>query len=833
MSDDVTKKQVRSFAGYHLLRRIGASPNAELFRARHPDLVQGKRFVVKRFRSKSADLGPAIGRRCMKLRTFNHPTLPPILDHGVANGYPYVARDFLRGIDLQRLNHLLARRGDALPLELVVAVVAKITDGLARAHLASMTETGPLLVHGDASPSHIIITADGDPMIIGHETPRGSSPQVAAPASLDISVPAAILYSHLRARYINTDPQPEVADQRRRLVEALEPIVRRGLGLDAKRAYRTPGELRDALQGCLEFAHFSLDTSLLAVALERLSEVRQREDSATEVTLPLPSEVPPALTAQNRSRSHPGLATLDVGLPSGALPPNLPFTGDSSGPKDRPIPAPVDFGARRDAAERQSAQQFGKQSDKRSDKRLAHPLPRLEVQDGNETLPDEAVRMFNDLYSEILDPFDDRSAEFTFEQGANPFGFEPISEPGVVDGERSRIQQRIGNVLVDLHFCTYSDVRRALNRQGRGNVRLGEFLIMEGVINEEQLVQALAVLHDARAATAEQLAEVTPDPAVLATLPATFVAAHRILPLAIARDTMRAQLLVVDPSDYQAITEARVLLDASDVKLTIATRASIDEMIGRLYATGIRTEVSSSKATVLVVGTDEAQLRPFAHRLRAERFVVEEATTTARAKRVLDAAIPSALIVYVADPADGVQLLRAFRERPQAKRVYAALVSNNLAPLLPVAEDLQIDLVPLPLRIDYIVSKIRRSLAERQSSEELQPPSDGVSGSLENMNLLELTQVLRLGRRTALVTIQAAEGAGKFLLREGSVYHAEFRGQIGDDAFLDLCSIGAGTFAVSYSDVAGVRRTVFESTEALLIEAARRSWFSDDEVSAS
>ncbi|MBN2358024.1 MAG: hypothetical protein JXR83_01135, partial [Deltaproteobacteria bacterium] len=83
MTEDVTKKLSRIFAGYQLLRRISTSANAELYRARHPDLAQGKRFLVKRYRSKSADLGPAIGRRCMKLRAFGHPTLPPILDHGV------------------------------------------------------------------------------------------------------------------------------------------------------------------------------------------------------------------------------------------------------------------------------------------------------------------------------------------------------------------------------------------------------------------------------------------------------------------------------------------------------------------------------------------------------------------------------------------------------------------------------------------------------------------------------------------------------------------------------------------------------------------------------
>ncbi|MBN2360084.1 MAG: DUF4388 domain-containing protein, partial [Deltaproteobacteria bacterium] len=719
------------------------------------------------------------------------------------------------------LTHLLASQGDALPLELVVAVVTKTLDGLARAHLASMAESGPTLSHGDLSPAHILITVDGDPMIISYETPRGARPMLPVPASLDISVPAAILYSHLQRQTGETEIHTEVGEQRRRLVEALEPIVRRGLGLDAKRAYRAPGDLRDALRGCLDFARFPLDTGLLAVALDRLSEVRKREDSLTETAQsPLPEtplHLPPEPAAPTRTRSHPGLAALDVGIPGDLLPPGLPFAGDASGPKDKPIPMPIDFGAPTSEPAR------------RSDLRMAHPLPRLEVRDGNEALPEEAVRMFNDLYAEILDPFDDRSAEFAFEHAADPFGFDISSDPGVIEGERSRMQQRIGNVLVDLGFCSFGDVRRALNRQGRGHVRLGEFLIMEGVINEDQLVQALAVLHDARAATPEQVAQLKPEPDALAALPATFVAAHRLVPLAIDRGAMLAYLLVVDPSDSQTITEARVLLNVNEIKLAVSNRDAVDQLIGRLYATRIRTEVSSSKATVMLVGSDEAQLRPFAHRLRAERFVVEEVTTTARAARALEVTIPAALIVCVADPAEGVQLLRSFRERPKAQGAYAALVSDSLASLLPVAEELRVDLVPLPLRIDYIVSKIRRSLAERQSSEQLQVPSDGVSGSLDSMNLIELAQILRLGRKTAAVAIRSAEGEGRFVMREGNLYHAEYLGQVGDEAFMELCSVGNGSFAVTYSDVPGIRRTVFDSTEALLIEAARRSWFSEDD----
>jgi len=812
MHEEVTAKQSRVFAGYHLLRRVNISATAEIYRASQPDLAPGKRFLVKRYASKNPTLAHAIARRCMKLRAVNHPTLPPILDHGVVSGFPYVAREYVRGVDLQRLMQRLTQRELTLPLEQLVAILSAILDGLDLLHLASKKESPSALTHGDVSPEHIMVSKDGSPTLIGFETPRGHVSQLPAPAMLDISVPSAIVFSYLQStRHAPPHDDQTLNQRRRQLREAVEPLARRGLDLDAKRAYRSPGELRDALRDCLDFAGFLHEPSGLAATLASLAESAQGADD----TVIGPGQ--PALTPRRTSTGdQPLQPALDVGFPDSNPMASPPLPGEPSGtwPRRSPrVPAPIDYGGSRRSTD---------------DPDLAHPLPAFEIGIGDDALEDETAAWFEEMFPDIIDRFDEESAEHSFDEISNPFGIDQLTGSRSEEVERTRTVQRIGNVLIDLGFVSHADVHRALASQGRGGVRLGEALVMDGVITEAQLVQALALLHDARPLRADEVDGLKPDAQVVKLLPTTFVAAHRIVPISIDAARDAALVLVADPSDVQTLTETRVLLDTRQIHLMVSTRDALDSMISRIYPPDVRAEVSSVKATVLLVDPDDSRRRPFAHRLRAERFVVEEMSSSARARRVLDSSLPSALIVCIDDPSEGFDLLGAFTERPAARGAYAALACTDLSAHLERAEQLEVDLVSLPLRVDYIVAKIRRSLVERPDT--LPPiPADGVRGDISDMNLLELTQTLRLGRKDATVLVRAPGGEGNYVLREGNVVHASFQEAIGEDAFFRLCVIEQGAFEVTYGGTGDIRRTVFDSTESLLIEAARRSWFSDDE----
>ncbi|MFH1812156.1 MAG: DUF4388 domain-containing protein [Pseudomonadota bacterium] len=800
-SDEVTARQERLFAGYHLLNRVSISDHAELYRARQPSLAEGKRFLVKRFRNKDGAFSQALSRRCSKLRSLSHPLIPAVLDHGNAHGYPYMARRYVRGISLNRVVRQLAQRGLALPLEQLMTVVVRVLDAVEVAHVASTADGITTLTHGDLSPSHILLRLDGTPLVIGFESPRGEEPHVPARPQLDISVPSAILYSHLRTTHlVATQEDDTVSERRRRLIDSVQPIVRRGLGLDPKRAFRSPRDLADALRGCLDYSGFTSEPADLVPTLEALVDVTQSGDTSGLRPLPL---------QQRRTNSAPLSPAIDVGLSEDAPLTRSPLD-EVSVPRRPAAPAPVDFGEPVPQPPR------------------AHPLPAFEWMDGDEALAEETARAISESFSDILDPFDDVSAEFEFTDISNPFGFEASTDQAALAAARSQSTQRIGNVLAELGFVSYRDVRQALDRQGRG-VRLGEALVRQGSITELQLVQALGVLHDLPVLSDAQVSELVPDAVAVAALPATFVAAHRIVPLAVDAASSVAQVLMVDPTDREAMVEARVLLEVQCLQSKLATRDATDALIARLYPSGLRSEISVVKATVLLVDPDEGRRRGCANHLRGERFVVDDVATTARARRVLDAAVPAAVIVCVPDSDDGLALLRDFRARASAAGAYAALAGNLEHISYDQAEAIGADLVPLPLRVEYVSAKIRRTLASREEESRPRPPEEGIRGHLADMNLLELVQTLRLGRRSATITIDTLLGQGVVVMRDGNIVDAHYAGLTGDKAFVSQAMVSEGFFVVIYRIAEDIHRTVFASTESLLIEAARQTWFRDDE----
>jgi serine/threonine-protein kinase len=78
-----------------------------------------------------------------------------ILDHGVWEGVPYIAMEYLEGEDLNARLERVVR----LPHAQTVRIVSQVAKGLARAHAAG-------IVHRDLKPENIFLTKDGDDEIV-------------------------------------------------------------------------------------------------------------------------------------------------------------------------------------------------------------------------------------------------------------------------------------------------------------------------------------------------------------------------------------------------------------------------------------------------------------------------------------------------------------------------------------------------------------------------------------------------------------------------------------------------------------------------------------------
>ncbi|MBI5049095.1 MAG: DUF4388 domain-containing protein [Deltaproteobacteria bacterium] len=98
---------------------------------------------------------------------------------------------------------------------------------------------------------------------------------------------------------------------------------------------------------------------------------------------------------------------------------------------------------------------------------------------------------------------------------------------------------------------------------------------------------------------------------------------------------------------------------------------------------------------------------------------------------------------------------------------------------------------------------------------------EGIKGRLKDMSLIDIIQVLYMGRKTAAVNIGSEQGAGRIFVENGNVVHARFREVSGENALYNLLAWKDGDFEVEM-DVKPEERTISGSAEALLLEGMKR-----------
>ncbi|HVY48430.1 MAG TPA: serine/threonine-protein kinase, partial [Minicystis sp.] len=135
---------------FRLEQRLGQGGMGSVWRAQHLglDIACAVKFL-RREAADSPDLRGRFEREAKAAARLKSPHVVQILDHGVWDGVPYIAMEYLEGEDLnQRLKRV--RRLDARE---TVRIAAQVARALAKAHAAG-------LVHRDLKPSNIFLTRD-------------------------------------------------------------------------------------------------------------------------------------------------------------------------------------------------------------------------------------------------------------------------------------------------------------------------------------------------------------------------------------------------------------------------------------------------------------------------------------------------------------------------------------------------------------------------------------------------------------------------------------------------------------------------------------------------
>jgi DNA-binding response OmpR family regulator len=127
------------------------------------------------------------------------------------------------------------------------------------------------------------------------------------------------------------------------------------------------------------------------------------------------------------------------------------------------------------------------------------------------------------------------------------------------------------------------------------------------------------------------------------------------------------------------------------------------------------------------------------------------------------------------------------------------------------------DFMTKPVTTDLLVAKLKQ-IMEREARSRA---PRGVGGSLSEMGLPEIIQVLWHGRKTGSLKIRSGSDQGEIHLVEGQVWNALWGAIRGEDAVYAMLSLTQGDFNLDPSFKAP-QQVIHASPEALLLEGMRR-----------
>lgn len=235
----------------------------------------------------------------------------------------------------------------------------------------------------------------------------------------------------------------------------------------------------------------------------------------------------------------------------------------------------------------------------------------------------------------------------------------------------------------------------------------------------------------------------------------------------------------------------------------------------------MRAKLLADRHQALIVDSDPEETTVLELRLIEQGFEVKIARTAAQAKRDLEAGEIAVVIseIDLEEPDAGLNLRADGLKAGWARDLtWVILTGKSDRQSAQRAFDLGVDdFISKPASTDIFVAKLRQ-LIERRAA---RSGGRGVAGSLAEMSLPDMVQILWHGRKTCALKIQAQGTAGEIHFAEGQVVNAKFAALAGEDAFYKMLTLHEGDFRLDPNFTPGPR-SITASPEALLLEGMRR-----------
>jgi len=172
----------------------------------------------------------------------------------------------------------------------------------------------------------------------------------------------------------------------------------------------------------------------------------------------------------------------------------------------------------------------------------------------------------------------------------------------ILDVSRTVGKRRLGDILVGKGFTTYAEIDASLSRTVKNGKRMGQMLLDDGVISEEQLARTLAFQYGVKFVT---LFNFHIEPRYFEAIPYELMERYQFIPY--DEEGSRLVIAVSDPTNIVMVDELELLLNRP-LTLCVAMKSAISEALKRSEGTQrVLKEVTEEFKLHLVKETDEGE----------------------------------------------------------------------------------------------------------------------------------------------------------------------------------------------------------------------------------
>ncbi len=237
----------------------------------------------------------------------------------------------------------------------------------------------------------------------------------------------------------------------------------------------------------------------------------------------------------------------------------------------------------------------------------------------------------------------------------------------------------------------------------------------------------------------------------------------------------------------------------------------------------LRNRLLADRQNLLLVDPDPEETTVLELRLIEQGFEVRIARSLQQAMHELEAREFAGVVseVDLDIPDDGLALRGKAMSEPWGRDlVWVVLTKKSDRQLAQIVFDLGVeDFISKSTSADVVVAKLKQLIDKKKKTS---ASASGVSGSLAEMALPDVVQILFHGRKTCALRVQTKKGNGEIFFTEGQIVDARLASLRGEDAFYQMLVVKEGDFQIDPNGQA-TQRTINGSPEALLLEGMRRS----------